>query len=222
MHAGGPAISLSACRILVRALEVVTMFSQSCLGVWVLEVMISTWSPLFSFCFSCAFLPFTFAPMHLQPSLLWIWKAKSSTVAPLASLNKSPLGVKTNTSSSYKIHLELVHYFHRVRYCPEFSSASRTEVSHSSRPLSPLIPLYLQCAARPRSAISSIRSGTYLHFHPFAFRAHYGDVQRLVTIAFGHRQPVAQTLGVGLVHIRYDGICLPAFQFLLFGFRSPE
>ena len=60
--------------------------------------------------------------------------------------------------------------------------------------------------------------GAYLHFHPFAFGAHYGDVQRLVAIAFGHRQPVAQTLGVGLVHIRYDGVCLPTFQFLLFDF----
>ena len=81
-------------------MEVVTMFSQSCFGVWVFEVMISTWSPLFSFCLSCTFLPFTFAPIHLHPNLLWIWKAKSNTVAPLASLNKSPLGVKTNTSSS--------------------------------------------------------------------------------------------------------------------------
>lgn len=35
-------MTLSACRILVRALEVVTMLSQSCLGVWVFDVMIST------------------------------------------------------------------------------------------------------------------------------------------------------------------------------------
>ena len=32
-------------------------------------VIISTWSPRCSICFSCTFLPFTFAPIHLQPSL---------------------------------------------------------------------------------------------------------------------------------------------------------
>ena len=63
-------ISFRAWRILVRALEVVTMFNQSCLGVWVFDVIISTWSPLFSFCLSCTFFPFTFAPIHLHPSLL--------------------------------------------------------------------------------------------------------------------------------------------------------
>ena len=150
------AISLSACRILVRALEVVTMFSQSCLGVCVLDVMISTWSPLFSICFNCAFLPFTLAPIHLQPSLLWMWKAKSSTVEPLPSLNKSPLGVKTNTSSSYKSSLNWSMVSNPL--LSEFSSASRTEVSHSSSPLSPFTPLYRQWAASPRSAISSMRS----------------------------------------------------------------
>ena len=150
------AISFNAWRILVRALEVVTMFSQSCLGVCVFDVIISTWSPLCSICFSCTFLPFTFAPIHLQPSLLWMWNAKSSTVEPLASLNKSPLGVNTNTSSSYKSSLNWSIVSSPL--LSELSKASRTEVSHSSRPDSPFTPLYRQWAARPRSAISSMRS----------------------------------------------------------------
>ena len=132
-------ISFRAWRILVRALEVVTMFNQSCLGVWVFDVIISTWSPLFSFCLSCTFFPFTFAPIHLHPSLLWMWKAKSSTVAPLASLKRSPLGVNTNTSSSYKSILNWSITFSES--LSGFSSASRTEVSHSSSPVSPFIPL---------------------------------------------------------------------------------
>ena len=44
-------------------------------------------------------------------------------------------------------------------------------------------------------------------------------MQRFVSVAFRHGQPVAQTLRVGLVHIRYDGICLPTFQFLFFYLR---
>ena len=58
-------------------------------------------------------------------------------------------------------------------------------------------------------------AGTYLHFHPFPFRAHHSDVQRLVTIAFRDREPVAQTLRVRLVHIRNNRINLPAFLLLL-------
>ena len=148
-------ISLRAWRILVRAFEVVTMFSQSCFGVCVFDVIISTWSPLFSFCLNCTFLPFTFAPIHLHPNLLWMWKAKSSTVAPLPSLKRSPFGVNTNTSSSYRSSL---NWSIISRSFSVFSSASRIEVSHSSSPLSPFTPLYLQWAANPRSAISSIRS----------------------------------------------------------------
>ena len=147
-------ISFKAWRILVRAFDVVTILSQSCLGVWVLDVVISTWSPLFNTCRSWTFLPFTFAPIHLHPNFVWIWKAKSNTVEPFASLNRSPLGVNTKTSSSYKSILNWSMIF--MESFSECSKASRTEVSHSSKPLSPLTPLYLQCAASPRSAISSI------------------------------------------------------------------
>ena len=58
-------------------------------------------------------------------------------------------------------------------------------------------------------------AGTYLHFHPFPFRAHHSDVQRLVTITFRDREPVAQTFRVRLVHIRNNRINLPAFLLLL-------
>ena len=62
--------------------------------------------------------------------------------SPLASLKRSPLGVNTNTSSSYRSILNWSITF--IESLSGFSSASRTEVSHSSSPVSPLIPLYRQ------------------------------------------------------------------------------
>jgi len=87
--------SRSACLILTRAFEVTTMFSQSRLGVWVGAVTMETVSPLFKVYLIGTFFSFTFAETHLHPNLVWIAKAKSSTVAPLASLISSPVGVKT-------------------------------------------------------------------------------------------------------------------------------
>ena len=53
-----------------------------------------------------------------------------------------------------------------------------------------------------------------LHFHPLALGAEDGDVQALVAVGFGNRQPVAHTLGVGLIHIRDDAEHLPAVLLL--------
>ena len=57
--------------------------------------------------------------------------------------------------------------------------------------------------------------GSDLYFHPFLFRTEYGDMQRLIAIRLGYRQPVAQTFGIGLIHIRDYRISLPALHFLL-------
>lgn len=97
-----------------------------------------------------------FVKLLLNGSEMEMVDAKSSTVEPLASLNKSPFGVNTNTSSSYKSSLNWSIVSSPL--LSELSKASRTEVSHSSRPDSPFTPLYRQWAARPRSAISSMRS----------------------------------------------------------------
>ena len=90
----------------------------------VVLVIISTWSPLCRTCFMGTCLPAMRAPVHRLPSPECIWYAKSSTVEPACSLNKSPLGVNTKMPSS----------------------------------LASFTPLYLQWAARPCSAISSMRS----------------------------------------------------------------
>ena len=55
---------------------------------------------------------------------------------------------------------------------------------------------------------------TDLYFHPFTFRSHDSDVQRLVSVALRYGQPVAQTFGVGQVHVGYDGVGLPALLLL--------
>ena len=87
--------SFKACLIFTRALEVTTKFSQSRFGLWAGDVMTDTLSPLFKVYLIGTFLPFTFADTHLLPSFVWMAKAKSRTVAPLASLISSPVGVKT-------------------------------------------------------------------------------------------------------------------------------
>ena len=58
---------------------------------------------------------------------------------------------------------------------------------------------------------------TDLYFHPLAFRSHYGGVQALVAVALGHAEPVAQTFGVGAIHISHDTVNLPAVLFLALG-----
>ena len=61
--------------------------------------------------------------------------------------------------------------------------------------------------------------GADLHFHPFAFRSHHGGMERFIAIAFRHTQPVAEPFRIGHIHIRHDGIHLPAFLLFLFIFR---
>ena len=48
-----------------------------------------------------------------------------------------------------------------------------------------------------------------LNFHPFARRRHHGGVQALVTISFWKADPIAQTVGVGLVKVRDDAVGAP-------------
>ena len=102
------------------------------------------------------FLPFTCAPTHFDPKPVCMENAKSRTVAPLGSLCKSPLGVKTKTSLSYKFNLN--SSIKSTAFNSGFSSISRIFFNHSSMPDSLLIPLYFQCAASPFSATSSIRT----------------------------------------------------------------
>ena len=60
------------CRILLRARDVATKFSQSRLGLWPVCVRISTMSPLASRVRSGTIRPLTRAPTHWWPTSVWI------------------------------------------------------------------------------------------------------------------------------------------------------
>ena len=55
---------------------------------------------------------------------------------------------------------------------------------------------------------------TDLHFHPAFVGTQNGSVQGLVPVLFGHRKPIAQTLGVRREDIRDERIDLPAVRLL--------
>ena len=61
--------------------------------------------------------------------------------------------------------------------------------------------------------VHTLRS--YLHLDPLLLGAEDGDVETLVAVRLRHAEPVAQTLGVGLVHVGDDGVHLPALHLLL-------
>ncbi len=57
--------------------------------------------------------------------------------------------------------------------------------------------------------------GAYLHLHPLAVDGHHRGVQRLVTVRFGYRDPIAHTVGIRLVEVGDDGVGVPALYLLL-------
>src|SRR5690606_18116958 len=79
----------------------------------------------------------TLAPIHLDPTSEWISKAKSNAVAPLGNTLRSPLGVKTKTSSWNKFPRKSSINSMAV---PSLDSRSdRTWVIHSSSPIPALV-----------------------------------------------------------------------------------
>ena len=133
--------------------------------------------------------------------------------SPFGELEQIPLGREDKHFILVEIHLKLIHHFQRIVV------RILQRLPHRSQPLVQT-RFTLDTFISPVSSQSVFRdlvhaAGTYLHFHPFPFRAHHSDVQRLVTIAFRDREPVAQTLRVRLVHIRNNRINLPAFLLLL-------
>ena len=133
--------------------------------------------------------------------------------SPFAQLEQITFGGEHKHLVFIQVHLELIHDFHRV------TVGILQCLTHGSKPFVESA-FSLDAFVTPVSSQSALGNlvhapGTYLHLHPFALGAHHRNVQRLIAVAFGNRQPVAQTLGVGLVHIRYDGVHLPALLFLL-------
>ena len=105
-----------------------------------------------------------------------------------------------------EVHLELVHHL-KVVACLQGSTYVGKPFVHTAFGLHPFIaPVGSQTAFG--NLVHALR--TNLHLYPFALRSQYGDVQAFVSVRFRHTEPVAQSFGVGLVHIGDDGIGLPA------------
>ena len=93
------------------------------------------------------------------------------------------------------------------------------ELVHSGFALSALV-FPVRCHTFLGHFVHALSSN--LHFNPFVFRAENSSMQRLIAVGLGDRQPVTQTLGVGLVHICHHGISLPALGFLFLGCRVED
>ena len=132
---------------------------------------------------------------------------------PFAQFEQIAFGSEYEHLVFVQIHLELIHHFQRVavRVFQRFAHRSQPFVQ-SAFSFYAFVP-----PVRRESSFGYLvhASRAYLHFHPFPFGAHHGDVERLVTVALRNRKPVAQPLGVGLVHVGDDGVCLPALLLLL-------
>ena len=61
--------------------------------------------------------------------------------------------------------------------------------------------------------------GAYLYFHPLLFGTEYSDVEGFVSVVLGYGKPVAHSLGIGLIHVRYDREYLPAVLLLFMAGR---
>ena len=145
--------------ILVRARAVVAKTSHCGCTRCDLEVNTSTWSPLCNLWLSGTNLWLTLAPIQWLPMSVCRENAKSSAVEFCGMVFSSPLGVNTNISEANKFSL-IVSKKSMASGCGS-SNISLMVFNHfSSSPSSSLPPpsLYFQCAAKPCSATSFIRS----------------------------------------------------------------
>ena len=112
-----------------------------------------------------------------------------------------------------EIHVEIAHQSHRA------CIGILEDVAHVVHPCIQVV-FALDALVFPVGGDAGLgylvhASGAYLHFHPFVLRAEHRDVQRLVAVAFRHRQPVFQSRRVGLIHVGDNRIGGPALALLM-------
>ena len=114
-----------------------------------------------------------------------------------------------------ELHLEFVHHLHIII----FTATLLKQITKILQPFVHLSRVALAAFIFPVCSHTFLSHlvhtlGTYLHLNPFTFRTHHRNVQRLVTITFWHRNPIAQTLGISCVHIGNNRKCLPTCRLL--------
>ena len=116
-----------------------------------------------------------------------------------------------------QIHLELVHKLQAIA-CFECCSYVVEPIVYARIALDALIAP-VRCQTFLGYLVHAL--GAYLHLHPLLLRTEHGYVQTLVAVRLRHREPVAQTLRVGLVHVGDERVGLPALH-LLFAQRRVD
>ena len=119
-----------------------------------------------------------------------------------------------------EVHLELVHQLYAVIVCVLQCLAYACEPLVEPR-------LALHALVSPVGGKASLGNlvhalGAYLHLHPFTLGTHHRGVERLVAVALRYGEPVAQALGVGLIHVGHDGVGRPALLLLLLILRVQD
>ena len=109
-----------------------------------------------------------------------------------------------------EVHLELVHRLAPFARLQHLADGGEPLV-HTALPFDALIAPVGGNAALGH-LVHTLRAN--LNLDPLLLRAEHGDVKTLVAVGLRHRQPVAQTLRVGLIHIGHNTVCLPALLLL--------
>ena len=99
-----------------------------------------------------------------------------------------------------EIHLKLIHRIEAIGMLQHITNASKPLVKSG---------LALHALIAPVGCHTSFGYlvhpfGTYLHLYPLLLWSEHCDMKRLITVRLRYREPVAQTLGVGLIHIGHD------------------
>src|SRR5574344_2926621 len=129
----------------------------------------------------------------------------------LGKLEEVALGSEHEDLILVEVHLKLVHHL-KVVAILEYSPDVVEPLVESSLAFHTLISPVGSHAALGQLVHPF---GADLHLYPFLLRSEHGDVQTLISVGLWHREPVAQSFRVRLIHVGDDGIDLPALHLLL-------
>ena len=120
-------------------------------------------------------------------------------------------GCKHKDLFGIQLQLELIHEFHGIvlRGFQYFSDFRNPGIQGRV----PVLVLVFPVGGESFFGHCVHAATADLDFHPFAFGAHDGRVQGFIAVDLGGGDPVSESVGVGLVLIRDQGIDLPTIGF---------